>query len=174
MFFTDVLFGYSGLSTTRKAAKELCQLLEKHGVREGVFVDMGSSYGNLALYVGRKMPGLKVIGFETNPWRVGWAKLKALVLGISNVSFKKADAFFSDLRNAAGVYVFLGRELMPEVEEILRKKLPYGAIAVVSTHSLPLWEPLEKVNVHPHRKDDFEVLHVYRKDKRKIIEYLGQ
>jgi hypothetical protein len=162
----DRVLGSNGLATSRRAANKVVEILEKRGMKEGIFVDFGSAAGWLSLFVAKRMPGLKVVGIEQDKLRVVISRMRAKVRGIKNAQFLSQDVFSSQLNDADVVYVFLPKDISGDMAEFLRARMRKGAIAIVNTFPLPLWEPVEIIPTRPERKDGFETLRVYMQKEK--------
>jgi len=162
----DRILGSNGLATSRRAARGVLEILEKRNIQEGIFIDFGSASGWFSIFVAKRRPKLKVIGVEQDKLRVTLARVRARIHGVGNVQFLSQDVFSSQLEQADVVYIFLPRDISGDVAEFLRARMHRGAIAIVNTFPLPLWEPVDIIPTRPERKDGFETLRVYEQKEK--------
>ncbi|HUY69858.1 MAG TPA: class I SAM-dependent methyltransferase, partial [Candidatus Tyrphobacter sp.] len=164
IFALDSLVRGHDLPTSRRAAKILVKIFEKREPRAFIFYDLGCGRGTLALAVKKALPEIEVYGFDLSPIRISLAKLKSF-LRRTKVYFKEQDIFKTDLSRVDVVYTYLWYDLMPPLEEKLRRELKEGAMVITNTSKFPNWESAEKIVTYPgvSRLPDFETLFVYVK-----------
>src|SRR5688500_1262248 len=103
----------------------------------GPIVDLGSGWGTLAIMAARKYPGRDVVGYELSwvPWLV--SVLLKHVLGLRNLSLRRADFLNADLRPAAVLLCYLFRRGMRDLARKLEREGRRPAVLVSNTFALP-------------------------------------
>ena len=151
------------LPTSRRATKSIEKIISEHKTVR-VFYDLGCARGALAMRIQKKFPAIKVRAIDNDPIRIFFARARALVLR-RNADFMEKNIFDVDLRDADIVYTYLWYDLMPPLEEKLRKELKPGAIVITNTSKFPAWKPIKKIVTCPKKNGtpDFETLFVYQK-----------
>lgn len=161
LFFLDILRGHD-LPTSRRAIREVIKIIKEFKPDAGNFYDLGCGRGTLALAIKRELPELTVRAFDKSSLRLTFARLKNFILGRGAV-FQKKNIFDVDLREADILYTYLWYDLMPFLEEKLRKELKAGAVIITNTSHFLKWQPVATYITYP-KKPDFEKLFVYRKE----------
>jgi len=164
VFAIDSLINGHDLPTSGHTAEALVGIIKKESPSMRTFYDLGCGRGTLALAVKKALPEIEVYGFDLSPIRISLAKLKSF-LRRTKVYFKEQDIFKTDLSRVDVVYTYLWYDLMPPLEEKLRRELKEGAMVITNTSKFPNWEPAEKIVTYPgvSRLPDFETLFVYVK-----------
>ena len=149
------------LPTSKKARKMIFKIISERGKKAGNFYDLGCAKGGLVIDIKSEFPSLSVWGIDKNPIRIFLAKLRAWIKG-KEINFRHQDLFKTDLSQADIVYTYLWYDLMPPLEEKLRRELKKGAIVITNTSHFSHWEPNRVYITHPKRPD-FEKLFLYEK-----------
>ena len=158
---TDSLFKGHDLPTSKKARNILARIILKHHSHPHNFYDLGCGRGSVVVSIKGSFPSLEVYGVEKNIIRVFFTKLKSMILR-RKVKLQYQDMFKVDLKNADVVYTYLWYDLMPILEEKLKKELKKGSIVITNTSNFLNWKPIETYIVHSN-KPDFEKMFVYLK-----------
>ncbi|MBV9159430.1 MAG: class I SAM-dependent methyltransferase [Candidatus Kaiserbacteria bacterium] len=110
---TDVPF----VRTNRRSFAKITEALD---IRSGDIVyELGSGDGRFLLWAARRFPEARFIGIELNPALVRYAAWRARRTGNpSNIEYRCADLFETDLRDATKIYSYL---LTPIMNKLLPK-----------------------------------------------------
>lgn len=162
LFTLDSLITGHDLPTSKNAVRVISKIISKYKPEAKNFYDLGCGRGTLALAIKKNFPDFEVYGIDKSPFRILFAKLKAYFLG-RKINFKKSDLFNENLKSADIVYTYLWYDLMPPLEEKLKKELKNGAVIITNTSYFPNWQPSETYITYP-KKLDFEKLFVYIKN----------
>jgi SAM-dependent methyltransferase len=162
VFMLDILIFGHNLSTSKKAILEVVKIIKKHAPKALNFYDLGCGHGKVVLEIKKEMPNLNVYGVDKNLIRIFFSKIKALILK-RKINFINENIFNIDLSKADILYTYLWYDLMPVLEEKIKKELKKGAIVITSTSHFYNLKPIETVRVYPEIKDEnFEKLFVYK------------
>jgi SAM-dependent methyltransferase len=158
----DILIFAHDLPTSKKAILEVVKIIKKYAPDASNFYDLGCGYGRVVLEIKKEMPNLNVYGIDKNPIRIFFAKIKALILK-RKIHFINENVFNINLSQADILYTYLWYDLMPVLEEKVKKELKRGAIVITNTSHFSNLKPIETIRVHPKIKDEnFEKLFVYK------------
>jgi SAM-dependent methyltransferase len=160
----DILIFAHDLPTSKKAILEVVKIIKKYAPDASNFYDLGCGHGRVVLEIKKEMPNLNVYGIDKNPIRIFFAKIKTLILK-RKIHFINEDIFKINLSGADILYTYLWYDLMPVLEEKVKKELKKGAIVITNTSHFSNLKPIETIRVHPEIKDEnFEKLFVYKID----------
>lgn len=70
------------------------------------FLEMGAGDGRVCAYIARRNPEVKVIGIELALWLYLYAKIKYLLQGPENLTFKFGNVLKHDISTYDVIYVF--------------------------------------------------------------------
>ena len=160
----SLLWGHD-LPTSRRAIRVLAGLIARTQPPARTFYDLGCGRGTVALAVKRRLPQLAVWGIDDNGLRIFLARMKAKLLG-REIHFRRQDISQVDVRGADVIYLYLWYDVMPSLEEKLKKELKPGAVVITNTSKFAHWQPIQTVATYPQPSalPDFETLFVYQKD----------
>jgi SAM-dependent methyltransferase len=162
VFMLDILIFAHDLPTSKKAILEVVKIIKKYAPDASNFYDLGCGHGRVVLKIKKEMPNLNVYGIDKNPIRIFFAKIKALILK-RKIHFINENVFNINLSQADILYTYLWYDLMPVLEEKVKKELKKGAIVITNTSHFSNLKPIETIKVHPEIKDEnFEKLFVYK------------
>lgn len=156
----DAILRGHDLPTSPEAVKAVSELIREHKPDAHMVYDLGSGRGTFSLRLKAVAPALQIVGADKGPVRVVVARLKAHFLKCS-VTFRRADIFKTDLRDADVIYTYLWYSVMPPLERHLRDALKPGTIVITNTSYFPTWQPITTRQVWPQHKD-FERLFIYK------------
>ena len=145
--------------SSSQSISHVINIIKRQHLENGNFYDLGSARGKFAAGIAKKLPGLKIYGFDDSGFRVFCSKARSVFL--KNLNFKKQDIFSADVSTADIVYLYLPQELMPTLEIKLQKELKPGSLIISNSVSFPGRQPSEILITHKHRPD-FEKLFVYQ------------
>ena len=109
---------------------------------DGAIYELGSGFGTLAVPLAIHYPHLKVIGFEVSPVPYWIATLRARLLGIDNLEFRRHDFFTLDFGQAAMMVSYLYPGGMERLSQTLAKTDQPPKFLLSHTFALPGHEPL--------------------------------
>jgi SAM-dependent methyltransferase len=162
VFMIDILIFAHNLPTSKKAILEVIKIIKKYNPKALNFYDLGCGHGKVVLEIKKEMPNLNVYGVDKDGIRIFFAKIKALILK-RKINFINENIFNIDLSKADVLYTYLWYDLMPILEEKVKKELKKGSIIITNTSHFSNLKPIETVRVHPKIKDEnFEKLFVYK------------
>lgn len=102
---SSLKIGISPMPSSKKASYEILELVRDS--KDDTIIDLGSGFGNLAIYLASNLPHKKVIAYELSlfPWLISLFLKKSL--NIKNLQIYKKDFLKEDLKNATLVcYLF--------------------------------------------------------------------
>lgn len=158
----DALFGEGGL--LRRGSS----LLRDGTYELGSFIDMGSGDGALVRAASQRAGFRSAIGYELNPWLVGYSHLRSAGRGHREAT-RWISMWDASLSEAAVVLVYGSPPIMERLGDKLKAELPIGALVVSNCYELPrsaLGPPVRSVFVDTHAlaPDASSYMHVYRKE----------
>ncbi|MDR3448708.1 MAG: class I SAM-dependent methyltransferase [Alphaproteobacteria bacterium] len=142
----------------RKAAEET---KPARGDRPFTIIDLGSGRGELARYLGSKVPDSHIIGVEMAKIPHKQAQFLQRCFGPSNVTFECLDFLPYDSSKADAVIMYLSGNLTIKVGDKLNRELRPGSLVIANT--FPLNEPWHTDTILRYRTPFKEKLFIYRK-----------
>lgn len=136
----------SSLGTRRKMIEAIRALRSPVGPF-GLIIDPGCGFGGLALALARAFPNERVVGIDVQSFPVRIAQLRAGLLGVRNVCFRRGDIFDQDYRDTDVIACYLYGNVMEELSEKWALELRDGSIVVSNLHPIPNWLPIRTVPV---------------------------
>mmetsp|Transcript_1347 Transcript_1347/g.2099 ORF Transcript_1347/g.2099 Transcript_1347/m.2099 type:complete len:223 (-) Transcript_1347:130-798(-) len=110
-------------------------------------VDLGSGDGRVVLAAVRSKTVVG-FGFELNRWLVLYSNLVAWRTGLrTRATFKTADIWKTNLSDFDVVYMFLGSEMMKEIERKLDREMTRNQIVITNRFDLPRWKPRDRIGL---------------------------
>lgn len=142
-----VVTGISPVPTTPKVRAAMLAAIPdvaRPAIAEGLIVDLGSGWGNLALAAARRFPEAQVVGYERSPipWLVActWRTLART----SNVTFHRRDFRPVALGNANLVLCYLFPGGMTALKPKFEAELAAGCLVISNSFAVPGWSPSQK------------------------------
>ena len=137
----DVIFVPTPMET-------VAEMLRLANIREGdVLYDLGSGDGRIPIMAAQRY-GIRAVGIEIDPALVAQANEQAQREGVANlVSFRQADLFQTDLREATVVTLYLSDSLNLRLHPKLLRELRPGARIVSHDFRMGDWPPEQTVRV---------------------------
>lgn len=170
IFLLDSLILRHDLPTSYKTIKNIVKIINDFSPSKSLedlnFYDLGCGRGTVVLNIKKLLPELNVYGIDKNGIRIFFSKLKAFVFH-KKINFIKSDIFNLDLSDADIIYTYLWYDLMPPLQQKLKKELKKGSIIITNTSHFLDWEPIFVCPTWPKGKfkdEDFEKLFVYKID----------
>ncbi|MEM6780342.1 MAG: methyltransferase domain-containing protein [Pseudomonadota bacterium] len=127
--------------------------------------EMGSGWGPLAVDAAKAFPDAKVIGLEFSPVPVWFSRIRAFIFGHRNLTFKRADFFEEDLRDADVILLYMLESILVKLKPKFEEELKPGTLIISNTFKIEGWEPvaveevmkkLIKLNVYIYRVPERE------------------
>jgi SAM-dependent methyltransferase len=106
-----------------------------------VVYDLGSGEGDIVIRAAKKF-GARAVGIEYRPALVETSRRKAREAGVAHkVRFIQADFFYTDIREATVVTLFLLPEVIRGLRPKLLTELRPGSRIVAHAFPIPDWKP---------------------------------
>jgi SAM-dependent methyltransferase len=166
VFILDSIILSHDLPTSKNAIYKIKDIILKFSPQASNFYDLGCGRGTVVLNIKKHLPNLKVYGIDKNPLRIFIAKLKAIFLR-RKINFIKKNIFDIDLSNAQIIYTYLYYDLMPILEEKIKKEAKSGTLIITNTSHFLNWQFIAIIDTWDKKdlKDkNFERLFVYKKE----------
>ena len=128
---------------TRRRMIEAIRKLRPAGATGGLILDPGCGFGGLALALARAFPEAEVVGIDLQPLLLLVARLRARLLGLRNVTFRRGDLFEEDYRGVQVIACFLFGNVMKQLYAKWDAELQDGCVVVSNLHPMPHWPPVE-------------------------------
>jgi SAM-dependent methyltransferase len=125
---------------TRRRMIEAIRKLRPADRTGGLIFDPGAGFGSLALALARAFPDCEVVGIDLQPLPLWVAKLRAKVLGLRNVTFRRGDLFEQDYRGANVIACYLYSNLMERLYAKWNAELPDGCVVVSNLYPMSHWQ----------------------------------
>ena len=131
---------------TRRQIIEAIRKLRPAGETGGLIIDPGCGFGGLALGLARAFPESEVVGIDLQPLLLLVAQLRAKLLGLRNVTFRRGNLFKEDYRRVRVIACYLYGNVMEQIytkwdTELQDGRLPSGDKLI----RLPHWSPVEVI-----------------------------
>jgi SAM-dependent methyltransferase len=117
-------------------------MLRLAGVKKGdLLYDLGSGDGRIPI-AAAKVYGVRGVGIDIDPKRIAEANANAKAVGVSHlVSFRQADLFETDFREASVVTLYLLPSLNEKLRPRLLAQLKPGTRIVSHAFDMGEWKP---------------------------------
>ena len=117
-------------------------MLKLADVKSGdLLYDLGSGDGRIPI-TAAKVYGVRAVGIDIDPERIAEANANAEAAGVTGrVTFRQADLFETDLRNADVVTLYLLQSLNERLRPKLLRELKPGSRIVSHAFSMGDWQP---------------------------------
>ena len=107
----------------------------------GRALELGSGWGQLALAMARRHPGLVVEGVELSPVPYLFSRALALLCPLPNLHFKFGNFHNLDMADSRVVVCFLSPGNLGRMVSTLEASLPRGCLVFSNTFNVPVWKP---------------------------------
>ena len=134
-------------SRTRRRMIEAIRKLRPAGATGGLILDPGCGFGGLALALARAFPEGEVVGIDLQPLPLLVAQLRARLLGLRNVTFRRGNLFKEDYRGVQVIGCYLYGNVMEQLYAKWDTELQDGCVVVSNLHPMPHWPPVEVISV---------------------------
>lgn len=121
-----------------KRLKEEVAALDK---KDLIIYELGAGWGTLALAAAKACPEAKIIGYDLAGVPLKFAKIRAFLRGIKNVTFIKGDFFEQDLSDGDIALTYLTENLMAELGVKAAKEMKDGTVLICNTFGIKGWMP---------------------------------
>ncbi len=141
LVISSIQAGITPMPSSPKALQAIGTLIPEHF--EGKVVDLGSGWGDLALFLAKKFPESTVTGYEMSyvPYLVSKMRAK------SNLNFFYSDFFNKNLKPFNVVVCYLYPAGMERLKLKLEKELLNGTLVISNTFAVPGWTPIQIVEL---------------------------
>lgn len=137
--------GISPMPTSEKVKNNVLASIPPE--TQGIIVDLGSGWGNIAVQIAKLFPHCQIIGYETSPIPYYFSRFWAWYSHIPNVHFVRKDIFKVSLNQVSLIYCYLYPGAMKKLSKKLSEELKPGTIVISNTFSIPGWDPLRVLQV---------------------------
>lgn len=121
------------------------------------FLDLGSGFGSLLVFLARHCPGSHFTGVEISPLPFFVARLRSLLFA-GRISINMQNFWNMELSEYDVIYAFLAPGPMPALWEKCRKEMKPGSTLLINSFRVPA-TPERVIQVNDRRKT---VLYVHR------------
>jgi hypothetical protein len=135
-----LVYGISPMPSSPAVRRELFKHLPP--LDSGEIFELGSGFGALAIPLARHYPNLQITGFEISPIPWSIAVIRARILGLNNLHFKRCDFLKAKMSPAVLFVSYLYPGGMGQIEERLRTLGPDKRYFLSHTFALPGHEPI--------------------------------
>ena len=127
----------------RAVVKVMRDMLHNHRSDSSLKIyELGSGWGPLAIDAARAFPKAKVVGLEFSPIPLWFSILRGKLFGHKHLSFKKADFFEEDLRDADVIVLYMLESILEKLAPKFKEELKPGAIIISNTFEIKDWKPI--------------------------------
>lgn len=133
LFIPTLISGVPYYPTNSEVFEKVVEIIPKDEPLK--FIDLGSGFGSLLLYIAKERPNVTCIGVELSP--LAWIVSKVRFLFRKNCSMKFQDIFAVDLSEFDFVYAFLAPGPMPKIWKKVQKEMRPGSMFISNTFSVP-------------------------------------
>lgn len=164
IIWSSLRTGISPVPSSRKARQAILNTAQL--APEGVIIELGSGWGQLAFALATKYPQRDVIGYEISliPWLVSLLLKK--IYRLSNLSLRRGNFLHSELPNAALLVCYLYPGGMTKLARKLQEK-PSAQMLISNTFALPGQDPDRIVRLDDLYKSPIYVYRLNRSDIEK-------
>src|SRR3989344_6277290 len=152
LYLLDFATGGLDFATNEAVIKAVIPVIRVKNGGQGIFFDLGSSRGGLALSISSIFPRLQVFGIDNSWVRVFVSKLRSLFRA-NRPKFLKGELFKADVSQADFIFIYLPKELMPSLENKLQKELKTGAMVITNNVFFPAWQPTQTFITSPEKAE---------------------
>jgi SAM-dependent methyltransferase len=138
--FSDIIANFIGGPYVPTKQKEIDIILKNANLKKGqVFYDLGSGDGRLVRAAVKKY---KVYGFgiEINPLLIFYARIKAKMERIDNISFKRINFFNVNLKKADIIFIFLMPGPLKKLKEKFMAECKKNVLIISHGFRIQAWE----------------------------------
>ena len=138
------------IPTSPRTRRRMIEVIRKHrpaGATGGLILDPGCGFGGLALALARAFPNAEVVGIDLQPPLLLVAQLRARLLGLRNVTFRRGDLLEENYRGVQVIACYLYGNVMEQLYAKWDAELQDGCVVVSNLHPMPFWPPIEVTSV---------------------------
>lgn len=159
--------GIPNIKTAKPIREAIIARLKKIALESGkdhfTIIDLGCGNGHFSAEIARAIPNAKVVGIEVSKLSFLQAEARRKRTKLSNLEFRNADFYESDISEADAVVMFLLGTLMGYIRKKLEADLKPGTYVFSNKFKVGgEWAPLEAVNIRtlwPNQK----TFYIYKK-----------
>ena len=134
-----LITGISPVSSTLKSRKKIIRAISPD--QEGFIYELGAGWGAVAFPLARRCPEATVVAYELSPLPWCFLKIRALLLGPSNLMILRRNFLKDNLAKASLVICYLYPGAMKKLSSKLVIELQPSAKVISNTFEIPLWTP---------------------------------
>ncbi len=141
VFLSGFAWGAGFQPTPRREIESVNALLNLDA--KSLVLDLGSGTGSVLIRFAEKS-GAKCVGFEIDPLKVWWSRLRIRMKRLSEkIEINRENLLSADVSKADVVYVFLSSEtkIMTQLGTKLLREMKPGGKIVSFIHRFEGWEP---------------------------------
>ena len=142
VFVPTLVTGASPLPTSAAVRDTMIGLLPDD--INGPIYELGAGWGGLAVALARRYPSTPVTAFEVSPLPWAFSRLRLLMGGPGNLTFKLGDFHRADLGDAGLVTCYLPPPAIDKLNSKLATELTPGALVLSNTFALRGWRPIDE------------------------------
>lgn len=133
LFIPTLISGVPYYPTNPEVFEKIVELIPKD--KKIKFIDLGSGFGSLLLYIAKERPNVECVGVELSP--LAWIVSKLRFLLKKNCTMRFQDIFAVDLSEFDFVYAFLAPGPMPKIWKKVSNEMRSGSMFISNTFSVP-------------------------------------
>jgi len=143
---TSLRAGISPMPSSRKAQKAIISAIPPN--TNGLIIDLGSGWGNVAFPLARSFPQATVRGVELSliPWAM--SRIGAALWGPSNLDIGRGNFQDIPLEGAEVVICYLYPEAMTSLKTKFEEELKSDTLIISNTFGIARWEPEEVITLN--------------------------
>lgn len=145
--YYQVKLGYMPQKTPPGALTALAGLLER-STDMGVFLDLGSGYGDRVLNLAKRLPNWEIAGVENSPTPWILANLRTMGKNYSNYNFYLNDPTTWSLKEYNVIFVHQSEAILKRWETSIARRLQPGTLLITYQHPLPRVKPIDVIAIN--------------------------
>lgn len=139
--FLSIIYGAPYVVTDKKTIEKIFSFVSMQ--KNYKVADLGSGDGRIVIAFAKK--GIKVHGYEINPFLFCLSKYKVIKHGLSNKAFIHLKNYWNQNLSSYNVIVVYGmKHIMYKLENKLLKELKKGSFVISVAYKFPTWKCTKK------------------------------
>jgi len=138
------------MPSSNKANHVMTKLIDETG--SGPIIDLGSGWGNFAIFIAKKNLQRQVIGYELSlfPWLISLLFKK--ILRLNNLTLYRQNFYNINLPVASVIVCYLYPEAMLKIKKKLLLEQPNIDFLISNNFALPAWKSYKKIQLNDFYK----------------------
>lgn len=132
--------GVAPLPTSPKVARKLVECLSE-SIHQPI-LELGSGFGTLLLFLSKKLPHHKIIGYENSLFPYLFSLCIIKIFGCKNVEIYKRNFYSISLKNSGAIVCYLYPGAMKKLKHKFQNELNPGIWIFSHTFALPDMTPI--------------------------------